>query len=156
MKILSRRAEMRKMRQSTAPVRAPSAEEGRPGGSWRESIVFQLVNIVKGCLTKYLCVLSKCNCELVLSQVWASVKTQLRSIATDLPSGEGGLWALGLPGKMFSKGGDLGQVLSIMDEKNPEKQKQKPLQLSRIHIYWMLEVSWTFALSCHVKIMAGL
>ena len=50
-------------------------------------------------------------------------------------SGEGGLWALGLPGKVLSKGGDLGQVQSIMDEKNPEKQKQKPLQLSRIHIY---------------------
>ena len=49
MKILSRRVERRMMRQSTEPVRAPSAEEGRPGGSWRESIVFQIVNIVKGC-----------------------------------------------------------------------------------------------------------
>ena len=33
------------------------------------------------------------------------------------------------------QGGDLGQVQSIMDEKNPEKQKQKLLRLSLIHIY---------------------
>ena len=104
MKILWRRVESRKMRQSTEPARAPSAEEGRPGGSWRESIVFQIGNIVKGCLTKYLCVLSKCNCELVLSQVWARVKTQLRSIATDLPSGEGVCGPWGFPAKCGARG----------------------------------------------------
>ena len=59
-----------KMRPSTEPARAPSAEEGRPGGSWRESIVFFRLGILSKVVEqKYLCVLGKCNCELVLSQV---------------------------------------------------------------------------------------
>ena len=60
---------MRKMRQSTEPARAPSAEEGRPGGSWRESIVYQIGILPKVVEQKSLCVLRICNCELVLSQV---------------------------------------------------------------------------------------
>ena len=43
--------------------------------------------------------------------------------------------AAGASRQSVEQGGDLGQVQSIMDEKNPEKQKQKPLKLSRIHIY---------------------
>ena len=55
MKILSRRAEMRKMRQSTEPVRAPSAEEGRPGGSWSESMFFSDWEYCQSLLNKSPC-----------------------------------------------------------------------------------------------------
>ena len=103
MKILSRRVERRMMRQSTEPVRAPSAEEGRPGGSWSESMVFSDWEYCQRLLNNNTCAYWG-YCELVLSQVWARVKTQLRSIATDLPSGEGVCGPWGFPAKCGARG----------------------------------------------------
>ena len=79
------------------------AGQGEAGGSpsfFRFGILSKVVE------QKSLCVLRICNCELVLSQVWARVKTQLRSIATDLPSavGEGVSGRWGFPAKCWARG----------------------------------------------------